>query len=174
MTDIRTLLALSLACIGIASCATAPPSLTLEEKHQRMRANWTPGGLSFVEAQSLTMFPCHDEELPCGKMAPPALDRVTFKGPLRGDAKKGEAIAINIRYGNCIACHNLPNGHMGGTIGPSLADYGKRGVPAEVTYQRIWDVRAFNPNAFMPLYGPNAVLTEQEIHDVMAFLQLGK
>ena len=56
----------------------------------------------------------------------------------------------------------------------TLADYGKRGVPPAVTYQRIWDVRAFNPNAFMPLYGPNAVLTEQEIKDVMAFLQTGK
>jgi sulfur-oxidizing protein SoxX len=174
MNDFRTILAALAAAVGIVSCATAPEPISLEEKHKRMRANWTPGGTAFVQAETLTMFPCHDEELPCGKMAPPPIDRVSFKGPLAGDAKKGEAIAINIRYGNCIACHNLPNGHVGGTIGPSLADYGKRGVPNDVTYQRIWDVRAFNPNAFMPIYGPNAVLTEQEIHDVMAFLQTGR
>lgn len=174
MNELRTLPAVILACVVLASCAAGPAPLTLEEKHQRMRANWTPGGTDFVRAESLTMFPCHDEELPCGKMAPPPLERVAFKGPLKGDAKKGEAIAINIRYGNCIACHNLPNGHQGGTIGPSLADYAKRGVPPETTYQRIWDVRAFNPNAFMPLYGPNAVLTDQEIQDVMAFLQAAR
>lgn len=171
MIDTRNLVAAIAAAVLLASCAAGPPPISLEEKHKRMRENWTPGGLDFVRAESLTMFPCHDEDLPCGKMAPPPLEKVHFKGPLNGNAKKGEAIAMNIRYGNCIACHDLPNGQKGGTIGPSLADYGKRGVPPEVTYQRIWDVRAFNPNAFMPLYGPNAVLTEQEIQDVMAFLQ---
>lgn len=174
MNELRILLAAVAAAAGLVSCATGPQPLTLEEKHQRMRANWTPGGAAFVRADSLAMFPCHDEELPCGKMAPPPIDKVSFRSPLNGDAKKGEAIAINIRYGNCIACHSLPNGHEGGTIGPSLAQYAKRGVPHETTYQRIWDVRAFNPNAFMPVYGPNAVLTEQEIRDVMEFLQTGK
>lgn len=174
MNDLRTLIAVLAAAAGLVSCAVAPQPLSLEEKHKRMRANWTPGGTAFVQADTLTMFPCHDESLPCGKMAPPPIEKVTFTGPLQGDPKKGEAIAINIRYGNCIACHNLPNGHTGGTIGPSLSDYGKRGVPHDMTYQRIWDVRAFNPNAFMPIYGPNAVLTDQEIRDVMAFLQTGK
>jgi len=174
MNRLCTLLAAIVAASGLISCATGPAPLSLEEKHKRMRANWTPGGTAFVPADTLTMFPCHDEELPCGKMAPPAIEKVSFTGPLNGDAKKGEAIAINIRYGNCIACHNLPNGYEGGTIGPSLAQYARRGVPPEITYQRIWDVRVFNPNAFMPIYGPNAVLTEQEIRDVMEFLQTGK
>ena len=174
MNRVRNLLVAAAAAAVLASCAAAPERLSLQEKHKRMRANWTPGGTAFAQAESLAMFPCHDEELPCGKMAPPPIDRVSFPDRLQGDAKKGEAIAINIRYGNCIACHNLPNGHQGGTIGPSLAEYAKRGVPHAVTYQRIWDVRAFNPNAFMPIYGPNAVLTEQEIHDVMAFLETGK
>ena len=174
MNNLRTTLVAVATVVGLAACATAPEPLSLAEKHKRMRANWTPGGPDFVRAETLTMFPCHDEELPCGKMAPPAIERVSFKGPLNGDAKKGEAIAINIRYGNCIACHSLPNGNEGGTIGPSLAQYGARGVPNETTYQRIWDVRVFNANAFMPIYGPNAVLTEQEIQDVMAFLETGK
>lgn len=174
MIRVRTLLALLAAVVGLMACATGPESLSLEEKHRRMRENWTPGGTDFVRAETLTMFPCHDESLPCGNMPPPPIEKVNFTGPLKGDAKKGEAIAINIRYGNCIACHNLPNGHQGGTIGPTLADYGKRNLPLEYTFQRIWDVRAINPDAFMPLYGPGAVLTESEIQDVIAFLQTGK
>jgi sulfur-oxidizing protein SoxX len=160
--------------VALVGCATDPKPLSIEEMHARIRANWTPGGLAFIPGEVLDMYPCHSAELPCGKMAPPPVQTVTFKGPLQGDVKKGEAIAVNIRYGNCIACHDLPNGNQGGTIGPSLADYGKRGMSLEYTYQRIWDTRAFNPNAFMPIYGPNAVLTEQEIHDVMAFLETGK
>jgi len=175
-------MAASIAAAVLAACATpasppapAPaPSLTLEQKHQKIRANWTPGGPDFIPADTLTLFPCHSEELPCGSMAAPTVQKVDFKGPVAGDAKKGEAIAINIRYGNCIACHNLPKGHQGGTIGPSLAEYAKRQMPVDYTYQRIWDIRVYNPNAFMPLYGTNAVLTGQEIQDVMAFLELGK
>lgn len=174
MIRVCTLLAMIATVVGLMACATAPEPLSLEEKHRRMRENWTPGGTEFVRAETLTMFPCHDESLPCGNMPPPPIERVSFVGPLKGDAKKGEAIAINIRYGNCIACHNLPNGHQGGTIGPTLADYGKRNLPLEYTFQRIWDVRAYNPDAFMPLYGPGAVLTESEIQDVIAFLQTGK
>ena len=174
MNTLRPMLLALVTTFLVAGCASAPPQLSLEEKHRRMRQDWTPGGADFVRAESLAMFPCHDADLPCGNMEPPPIEKVAFKGPLVGDARKGEAIATNIRYGNCIACHNLPNGHQGGTIGPSLADYAKRGVPLEMTYQRIWDVRAINPNAFMPIYGPNAVLTEQEIRDVMAFLQSGK
>jgi sulfur-oxidizing protein SoxX len=174
MIRVRTLFAMVAAVVGVMACATGPQQLTLEEKHRRMRENWTPGGTDFVRADSLTMFPCLDESLACGNMPPPPIEKVSFAGPLKGDAKKGEAIAINIRYGNCIACHDLPNGHKGGTIGPSLSDYGKRNLALDYTFQRIWDGRAFTPDAFMPLYGPGAVLTESEIQDVIAFLQTGK
>lgn len=162
-----------LAIAAVAATASAQSVSTHkptgDEKLDRIRKDWTPGGANMIPGDVLTMFPCHDESLPCGKLPPPPVERVTFKGPLSGDPKKGEAIAINVRYGNCIACHHLP-GHEGGTIGPSLVDYGRRGMPLEYTYQRIWDVRAFNPYAFMPLYGPNRVLTEQEIRDVMVFI----
>lgn len=138
------------------------------------RKNWVVGGAAMIPQDVLDLFPCHEEELPCGKLAPQPVQRVSFRGPLRGDPKKGEAIAINVRYGNCIACHSLPNGHDGGSIGPSLREYAQRGLPMDYTFQRIWDVRAYSPNAFMPVYGPNKVLTEQEIHDVMAFILQAK
>lgn len=176
MTRAKELItAVLLAAFVSTATAQTPPvphKPTGDEKLDRIRKNWTPGGTEMIPVDVLTMFPCHDESLPCGKMAPPPVERVTFKGPLTGDPKKGETIAINVRYGNCIACHHLP-GHQGGTIGPSLAEYSKRGMPVDYTYQRIWDVRAYNPYAFMPVYGPNRVLTDQEIRDVMVFIGAG-
>lgn len=169
---LQAMLAVLALCTATASQAQATTP-TGDEKLDRIRAKWKPGGAEMIPQDVLTMFPCHSEELPCSKIGPPPIERVTFKGPLDGDAKRGEAIAINVRYGNCIACHMLP-GHEGGTIGPSLADYSKRGMPLEFTYQRIWDIRVFNPNAFMPVYGPNRVLTDQEIRDVMVFIGAGK
>lgn len=169
----KPLLAVAAICTAAAAQAQTAGSISGgDEMLDRIRAKWQPGGAEMIPQDVLTMFPCHDEELPCGKIAPPPVERVTFDGPLQGDAKRGEAIATNVRYGNCIACHILP-GHEGGTIGPSLSEYSKRGMPLEYTYQRIWDVRAFNPYAFMPVYGPNRVLTDQEIRDVMVFIGAG-
>ena len=65
-------------------------------------------------------------------------------------------------------------GQHGQKSGMRLSDYGKRNLALDYTFQRIWDGRAFTPDAFMPLYGPGAVLTESEIQDVIAFLQTGK
>lgn len=170
----RVVLAVVAFAALVAGCASAPTPVSREEKLRITRENWTPGGAAFIPAETLKLYPCHSAELPCGQLPPPPIEKVSFQGPLTGDAKKGEAMAVNVRYGNCIACHHLPNGHEGGTIGPSLADYGKRNMPLDYTYQRIWDVRAFNPNAFMPIYGPNGVLTEQEVRDIMMFLQAGR
>ena len=160
------------AIVALTGCV-APPAVDDRARDDAVvgiRGSWVAGGPAMIPQQVLTLYPCHDEELPCGKMPPPPVQRVSFKPPLQGDAKKGEAIAINVRYGNCIACHSLPNGHEGGNIGPSLRDYAQRQMPLDYTYQRIWDVRVYNPNAFMPLYGPNKVLTSKEIQDVMAFI----
>lgn len=138
----------------------------------RTPVKWQPGQQMPVE--DLMNYPCHFDDLPCGKIAPPKVEKVTFKGALEGDAERGKKIALDVRWGNCVACHSLPGGIEGGSIGPSLADYAKRGMPPDYTFQRIWDVRVFNPNAFMPVYGPNKVLTRQEILDVMVFLESGK
>lgn len=138
---------------------------------QKIREKWTPG--TPIPVELLTNYPCHSEELPCGNLPPRPLEKVTFVEPLNGDAKRGEKIALDLRWGNCVACHELP-GNKGGTIGPSLADYAKKGNTHTFTFQRIWDVRAFNADAHMPLYGTNRVLTEAEIRDVMSYLEIGQ
>lgn len=133
---------------------------------------WIPGQPYPVEG--LKKFACHDYRLPCGQLRSPDIEQVSYSGPRDGDAARGEAIATNTRWGNCIACHSLPKGHQGGEIGPDLSQYGQRNAPFDYTFQRIWDARVFNPNVHMPVYGPNGVLTSSDILDVMAFLDSGK
>lgn len=150
-----------LALAGSLAFGVTPLSFAAEE------LKWVPGEM--YPAELLKNFPCHDYDLPCGKMKSPPVERVEFKGPLKGDAEKGEKIATNLRWGNCIACHSLPK-QEGGSIGPSLKGYGYRELPMDYTYQRIWDIRFYNPNAFMPVYGPNKALTDQDVQDIMAYL----
>lgn len=132
---------------------------------------WEPG--TPYPREGLKEFPCHDYALPCGEMGSPPIERVSYTGPRDGDAEKGERIALNVRWGNCLACHSVPKGHEGGTIGPDLSNYGTRGLPFDYTFQRIWDGRLYSPDAHMPVYGPNKVLTIQDILDVIAFIESG-
>lgn len=134
---------------------------------------WVPG--EPFPTDELSAYPCHDYEKACFDLTLPDIERVGYTGPRDGDPKRGEEIATNIRWGNCLTCHALPSGDdvdraSPGTIGPSLEDYADRNLPFEYTFQRIWDTRLFSPNAHMPIYGPNEILSVQDILDVIAFL----
>lgn len=77
--------------------------------------------------------------------------------------------------GNCYACHELAPGEMSyGTLGPSLAGYGKTRGRSEAmlqyTWTRLWNPHAHNPCSHMPRFGDAGILTEQQIRDVMALL----
>jgi sulfur-oxidizing protein SoxX len=122
----------------------------------------------------LMHYPCHDDEMPCFNLPAPAIQKVTFKEPLNGNKERGKQIATNIRWGNCIACHSLPEGQAGGSVGPDLSQRGAFPVDLQEMYQRIWDVRIYSPDAHMPIYGTNKVLTDQDIRDVMAYVLSGK
>lgn len=108
-------------------------------------------------------------------------------GVLLGDWKRGEAIAqsgVGKQYsddpakasgGNCYACHQLSKQEVSfGTLGPSLWHYGKlRGqAPAmqKYTYGKIFNPQAFSPCSTMPRFGHHAILTEQQIKDLVALL----
>jgi sulfur-oxidizing protein SoxX len=156
-----------MATLALAAAMLQPHLAAADERLKAIREKWTPGTPMLTEF--LPLYPCHSEELPCGQLPPPAVQKVSFKGALKGDAKRGEKIALDVRWGNCATCHSLP-GHKGGTVGPSLEDYASRAPSLEYTYQRIWDTRVFNPDAHMPLFGTNSVLTEDEILDVMVFI----
>jgi len=77
--------------------------------------------------------------------------------------------------GNCYACHQLdPNEIAHGTVGPSLAGYGRlRGTSDAMlkhTYQILYNAHLFFPCTTMPRFGHQGTLTQEQIRDVMAYL----
>jgi sulfur-oxidizing protein SoxX len=109
-------------------------------------------------------------------------------GKLMGDWKKGEALAQSgygmrftdypprtVNGGNCYACHQITRREVSyGTLGPSLAEYGKlRGFKeAEVkaTYDRIFNPQSAHACSNMPRFGASKILTIEQIADAVALL----
>lgn len=109
-------------------------------------------------------------------------------GNLMGDWKRGEALAqsgYGQRFsdfpatrpngGNCYACHQISKAELSfGTIGPSLAEYGKlkdfAPEAVKATYEKIYNSHAANPCSLMPRFGSNKVLTIEQIKDAVALL----
>jgi L-cysteine S-thiosulfotransferase len=109
-------------------------------------------------------------------------------GKLMGDWKKGEKLAqsgYGMRFtdyppraengGNCFACHQLdPKELSYGTLGPSLATYGKdrKFAAAEVkaVYERIYNPQAAIACANMPRMGANGFLSLEQIADLTAYV----
>lgn len=108
-------------------------------------------------------------------------------GKFLGDWKNGEKIAQDgrgQRYndkmdvpsgGNCYACHQIDKKELAyGTIGPSLAEYGKlhefKEDAIKATYEKIYNAHVAVPCSNMPRFGTSGVLTIQQIKDVTALL----
>jgi sulfur-oxidizing protein SoxX len=108
-------------------------------------------------------------------------------GSLIGDWKNGEKIAQSGRGamwtdkpgvqegGSCYNCHQLsPKVEAFGTIGPSLAGFGKvRGNGPEMqryVYGKIYNAKAYNACTQMPRLGASGTLNEQQIKDLVALL----
>jgi sulfur-oxidizing protein SoxX len=97
--------------------------------------------------------------------------KVNLSLPLNGDAKRGRDIAMSPKQGNCVACHRLPGDDWPGTVGNSLLQYKKYEYTADRIYQQIFDPRIFNPYSVMPPFGSNNLLNDQDIRDLVAYLQ---
>ena len=107
-------------------------------------------------------------------------------GSLMGDWKAGEKIAQSGRGmtwsdkpgsagGSCYNCHQIsPKEQAFGTIGPSLAGFGKiRGNRPEIqryVYGKIYNSKAFNACSQMPRFGHSGTLSEEQIKDLTALL----
>jgi sulfur-oxidizing protein SoxX len=108
-------------------------------------------------------------------------------GALMGDWKRGEKIAQSGRGamwsdkpgvqegGSCYNCHQIsPREEAFGTIGPSLAGFGKvRGNRPEIqryVYGKIYNAKAYNACSQMPRFGHSGSLNEQQIKDLVALL----
>lgn len=109
-------------------------------------------------------------------------------GKFLGDWKKGAASALDgygmrftdtapnrVNGANCYACHQLdPKEITFGTVGPSLANYGKlrNYAPDEIkiAYERIYNPQSAFACSHMPRFGHNKFLTVDQIKDVLAYL----
>jgi sulfur-oxidizing protein SoxX len=196
----RTLIALALAAAVTvaAGCATRDrPQATHDDVVATLKQSFKAQGQAHMDRldQDETQRLCSAY---FGKPLPPdatrrieqanlAAIRWPADGQYVGDWKAGEKIAQlgqGKQYsddpkkpsgGNCYACHQLdPKEISYGTIGPSLLHFGKlRGYTDETrkyAYGKVYNAEAYSACSNMPRFGSHAILTEQQIKDVVALL----
>jgi sulfur-oxidizing protein SoxX len=147
-----------------AAVNPAAPTKTLEPKVvvNSGRLEWVPF------KRDLTAWPTLSYE----DKRPTARPRsVKLTPPLNGDPTRGRDIAQRSDKGYCIVCHQLPGEEWPGTVGVKLLNFKQHQYADVAVYQQIFDARVINPNTVMPPYGTNNILTEQEIRDLVAYLQ---
>lgn len=88
------------------------------------------------------------------------------------DADAGHMCFTTRKLGNCVACHYVPNVESPGDIGPNLVDVMQQYTLADrdEVFQWIWDARKFNPHTIMPPFGPNKILTKEQIENLVDYL----
>ncbi len=75
--------------------------------------------------------------------------------------------------GNCIACHQLPEGMSPAsraTLGPALSGVRMRELGRARVRALIVDPMAANPGTLMPPYGRHRILEPREIEQLVEFL----
>jgi sulfur-oxidizing protein SoxX len=89
---------------------------------------------------------------------------------LSADLAKGKELAFDRKKGNCLACHEIAGGSLAGNIGPPLIAMKARFPDYDKLRAQIYDSRVNNPNTIMIPFGPNAVMTAEEIDLVANFI----
>jgi len=102
----------------------------------------------------------------------------------KADPVRGRAIVVNRQVGLCLLCHSgpFPEEPSQGDLAPDLRGAGTRWSEAQLRL-RLVDPMRLNPGTIMPRYGTSeglwrvspafrgqALLTPQQIEDVVAFL----
>jgi L-cysteine S-thiosulfotransferase len=147
-----------------AAVNPAAPNKTLEPKVvvNSGRLEWMPFKLDLTAWPTLG----YDDKRPTAKPR-----KVKLSQPLNGDPARGKEIAQNPVKGYCVVCHEIPGEEWPGTVGLSLMHFKEHKYPDGAVFQQIFDARVTNPNTVMPPFGTNRILTEQEIRDLVAYLQ---
>ncbi len=172
----KYLLAVATGLMASAQCQAAEPvpSNILYDATRTNKTIWplpvkNSGELIYNEhRQDLSRWPSlsYEDKRPTRRP-----EKVDLQGPHNGNAENGKKIAMNTQRGNCWACHILPGDTQGGTGGPPLLNVGAWGYSDAYLYQQIYDRRVANPDTVMPPYGTNGVLSDQDIRDIVAYLQ---
>ena len=191
------------AAAALAACTTAPtigerPKASAADLEQvtavlkrdfRARGQATMDRVELDEVQRLCTMHADTPPAELAKRVEEAqLKAVKFPGGgLMGDWKRGEKIAQSGRGamwsdkpgvqegGSCYNCHQIsPREEAFGTIGPSLAGFGKvRGNRPEIqqyVYGKIYNAKAYNACSQMPRFGHSGTLNEQQMKDLVALL----
>jgi L-cysteine S-thiosulfotransferase len=88
---------------------------------------------------------------------------------------EGRNIFTDVKKGNCIACHQVPNDTTftsQSNIGPALQSIRSRFPNSEKLREIISDQSKIKPSTIMPPYGRNRILTDAEIDAVVRYLEL--
>lgn len=147
-----------------AAVNPAAPTMTLEPKVvvNSGRLEWVPFKRDLSSWPTLSYEDKHDTA---------KARKVTMAEPLNGDPARGRDLAMRRDKGYCVICHQLPSEKWPGTVGVSLTHFKQHKYPDAAVYQEIFDARVLNPNTAMPPFGTNRILNDQEIRDLVAFLQ---
>lgn len=85
----------------------------------------------------------------------------------------GKDIALNVRKGNCLACHlmpGVPDAVSSATIGPPLIAMKARYPNIAVLRDKIWDASKSAPTTAMPPFGKHQILSDKEIDKIVEFV----
>ena len=89
-----------------------------------------------------------------------------------GSAENGKKVVESRSLGNCAACHVVPGMEFPGDVGPDLAksmqNYSDK--DRETVRQWVWDARELDPDTIMPPFGPNKILTKEQVDDIVEYL----
>jgi L-cysteine S-thiosulfotransferase len=91
-----------------------------------------------------------------------------------GDPEKGRQLAFSRDRGSsCVTCHVMgpQTPEMPGNIGPDLSEIGAAGRDDAYLFNYIYDPRATNPHSMMLPWGRHNFFSQDEIHDIVAFLK---
>ena len=101
--------------------------------------------------------------VPIGRATMPAI---------AGDAQKGRRLFLSRTIGPCTGCHLVRGADVwpAGNVGPDLSSYGDRKLPAQYTFDQIYDPRHVFPQSIMPAWGSAGILAPDDIAHIVAFL----
>jgi sulfur-oxidizing protein SoxX len=192
-------LSLALASLALAPIATAQdkpakPAPDVVEAYVKSTFGKAPPEWQqrIAPDDSLAACNAHRNDVPskvADEITKRELARVVYPadGKFLGNWKDGYKVANNgrggqfsdkpgtVAGGNCFACHQLdPKELSYGTLGPSLAAYGKErkydAASIKDAYTKIYNSQAVVPCSNMPRFGTNKVLTIDQIKDAVALL----
>jgi len=135
-----------------------------------------PAGPTAMAAgeEPFSNWPCMSYTEACGKIPTRAPVNKELAGSLNGNPARGQEVVLDRSKGNCPACHVMKDGAQPGSRGPDLSKYGTWKKSDAEAYALVFDMRSRNRDALMPPFGTNDILSDQEIRDVVAYLQSSK